>query len=200
MASFDIPEIQLSSLNAYIFCPRRCYYEYTLGEFEDNEHTVEGDIRHESIDKGGETLKDGIFRQRKVYLASEKLKLSGILDIVEEKNGKIYPVECKKGKLGNWENDKVQLCAQGILLEEVLKRHIPMGFLYYYGSNRRKEVLFDDELRGKTLKIIEEARETLSKEEIPPPIFNARCYGCSMHNICLPREVIKLKKISITGE
>ena len=43
----------------------------------------------------------------------------------------MYPVEYKKGHLGNWTNDALQLCAQALCLEEALSEargatvHIP---------------------------------------------------------------------------
>ena len=49
-----------------------------------------------------------------------RLHLSGFADVVEENEGHLTPIEYKKGKMGEWLNDHVQLCAQALCLEEML--------------------------------------------------------------------------------
>lgn len=112
--------------------------------------------------KDGDTI-----QTRSVQLSSERLRLTGKLDLVEEKDGSSYPVEYKRGDGpgGNnsrpdfWDNDAVQLCAQAMLLEDERSISIPFGVLYYIGSKRRVEVPFNDELRAKTLQAIRSIRE-----------------------------------------
>src|SRR5436305_1322207 len=73
------------------------------------------------------TRKDGdTLHTRSLALSSEGLGITGVLDVLEERAGDSYPVETKHGsaprdedgKAGFWDNDAVQLCAQGLLLEE----------------------------------------------------------------------------------
>jgi CRISPR/Cas system-associated exonuclease Cas4 (RecB family) len=48
----------------------------------------------------------------------------------------------------------VQLCAQALALEEVLDiapGSIKRGYVYYFGSARRDEVMIDEALRSHTL-------------------------------------------------
>src|SRR5687767_8358307 len=82
------------------------------------------------------------FQTRSVQFGSERLGIIGVLDVVEESDGEIRPVEFKRGDKPKdendrdfyWENDAVQLCAQAMLLEENLGRAINEGVLYYMGS------------------------------------------------------------------
>ena len=63
------------------------------------------------------------------------LGLTGVLDLVEEKDGEPYPVETKHGSAPRdddgrptaWDNDAVQLCAQALLLEEASGRPVARG-------------------------------------------------------------------------
>ena len=63
---------------------------------------------------------------RGLRLASHRLRLTGVADLVEFReagplSGEIpYPVEYKRGRRRRWDNDEVQLCAQAICLEEML--------------------------------------------------------------------------------
>ena len=45
--------IPISHLNAYAYCPRRFYYEFTLAEMVVNEHVLQGQQLHERVDRFG---------------------------------------------------------------------------------------------------------------------------------------------------
>ena len=111
--------IPLSQINTYVFCPRRFYYESVEGHQVVNDHVEEGKIKHEHVHTAvTDRKKQDKTISRRQYLASEALGVSGYTDLVEEKDGIPYPVEFKKAGMGNWLNDQVQLCLQGLLLEE----------------------------------------------------------------------------------
>ena len=188
--------IPLSQINTYVFCPRRFYYESVEGHQVVNDHVEEGKIKHENVHtavtdrkKGDKTI------SRRQYLASDALGVSGYTDLVEEKNGIPYPVEFKKAGTGNWLNDQVQLCLQGLLLEEKTGVSIPHGYIFYIGSKRRRKVPFDKELRETTLQYVAEARSLLESRKIPKPVHDNRCNGCSVRPICLPDEIAYLHEL-----
>lgn len=202
----ETPEyIPLSYLNAYAYCPRRFYYEFTLGEMLVNEHVLGGQQLHERVDLPGSSMRDEKVQFRHLYLCAPKLGLVGYCDLIEMEAetadvaalasaGKLYPVEYKKGKMGKWISDHVQLCAQALALEEVLDiavGSIKRGYVYYFGSARRDEVLIDEALRCHTLSALTEARRVAVLDHPPAPITNWRkCRDCSLEPICLPREVL----------
>lgn len=186
--------IPISMINTLIYCPRRFHYEFVQGEWRDNVHTTEGKIKHERVDKPARERKErDKIVTRKQYIASESLGVAGYVDLLEEKKGKIYPVEYKKGKGGQWLNDKIQLCLQAMVLEEALGREIPFGYIYYISSHRRRKVEFDDELRSRTKEAILHARAIASNPTPPEPVHDNRCNGCSIRDICLPDETAYLK-------
>src|SRR2546426_12763031 len=75
--------IPLSALNHYLFCPRRAALIHVEGIFEDNEHTIRGDIAHEHADLPGYEVAKGVTVLRALPVWSERLGLSGKCDIVE---------------------------------------------------------------------------------------------------------------------
>ncbi len=126
---------------------------------------------------------------RSLYLHSETLGLVVRCDLVEEKGDKIYPVEYKRGRYAHWENNHLQLCAQALALEEALNRKIEYGYLFFYGSFRRKKVTFDESLRKKTVETIDAIRGLYERECPPDGIEDwSRCKKCSMVDYCLPLE------------
>jgi len=180
--------IPISSLNQYIFCPRRCWYMHVAHEFFENVHTIEGTLLHVRSDSGEGTRRRDLVQFRSVYLHSTRYGLTGRADLIEERPGEIYPIECKKGRRGDWGNDQIQLCAQALALEEMLGREIPRGFLYYAATGRRQEVRFTSELRQETVETIARVRELLRTGERPPALYTPKCKGCSLYRVCLPRE------------
>ncbi len=195
-----------SHLNALEYCPRRFYYECVLSEFIDNAHTIEGTMNHERSDSGRTTTEDGITIRRRVWIGSKRLKLSGFADVVEESEEQLTPIEYKKGKMGEWLNDHVQLCAQALCLEEMLHCTIPHGYIFYVGSARREEVPFTEALRTHTEETIRFAFTLLEQEQLPAPLqgkytkrsalptMHPKCKDCSLEPLCLPREVLFLEK------
>ncbi len=197
--------LSLSYLNALEYCPRRFYYECVLSEFIENHHTLEGTLRHERSDSGQTTTDHGLVTMRRVWVWSHRLHLSGFADVVEEQDGQCIPIEYKKGKMGEWLNDHVQLCAQALCLEEMLQSTITRGYIFYFGSVRREEVLFSEDLRQHTEEIIRLAFTLQEQGELPPPLigkttkrmplpaFHPKCKDCSLEPLCLPREVCLMK-------
>ena len=206
MEDFDLDALSVSYLNALEYCPRRFYYECALSEFLDNAHVIEGNMRHERSDSGRTTSEDGVTIRRRVWVWSERLRLSGFADVVEEQEGELIPIEYKKGKMGEWLNDHVQLCAQALCLEEMTGCDIPRGYIFYFGSAHREEVPFSEELRRHTEESIQLAFALLAKGELPAPLVGKRtkreqlpslhpkCKDCSLEPLCLPREVLLLEK------
>jgi len=206
--------IPISLLNAYAYCPRRFYYEFVLGEMVVNEHVLEGQQLHKRVDTPGSSTREGKEQLRHIYLCAPRLGLIGYCDLLEvegqstdlkklAQEGKLYPVEYKKGKMGKWLSDHTQLCAQAIALEEVLDitvGSIKRGYIFYIGSARRDEVPIDENVRNMTLTMLTEARQTTKAQQPPAPITNWRkCRDCSLEPICLPREVIAMHTL-ITKE
>jgi CRISPR-associated exonuclease Cas4 len=197
-------DIPISQINAYAYCPRRFYYEFVLGEMVVNEFVLEGQQLHERVDLAGSSTRGKKEQFRHIYLCAPKLGLVGYSDLLEAeeshanlvdlaREGKLYPVEYKKGKMGKWISDHTQLCAQALALEEALgieEGCIKRGYIFYLGSARRDEVEIDERLRNITLSMLAEARVIMKANQPPAPITNWRkCRDCSLEPICLPREV-----------
>jgi len=190
----ELPDyLPLSYLNQLLYCERRFWYMYVLGELAVNAALLEGALRHERADQPGEErIEEGrVVRRLAVY--SDRLRINGFCDLVEERDGVLRPVEYKRGKQGRWDNDRVQLCAQALCLEERTGRTVPAGEIFYYRSRHRVEVPFTPELREETEAAVARAFVLLASGVIPPCTSQrARCGECSIEPICLPREVERL--------
>jgi CRISPR-associated protein Cas1 len=194
------PLIPVRMINEYVYCPRLAYMMWVQGEFAHNADTVEGAIRHKRVDRGGGKMPEeggeGVapFHARSVSLSSETLGITAKVDVVEGSGGEVWPVDYKKGKrphvpAGAYAPERVQVCAQGLLLREhgFESRH---GFLYFAGSKERVKVLFDDELITETQNAIEGLRTAAEQDAPPKPLIDSpKCGRCSLVGICLPDEI-----------
>ncbi len=202
----ETPLIPVRILNEYVYCPRLAYLEWVQGEFAENEYTVHGRFQHRRVDEAvgsipavpeeGETI-----HAKSVMLGSERLGIIGKIDLVEGEGKKVIPVDYKRGKRphmasGAHEPERVQLCAQGLLLREngfVCEE----GAIYFAGSRERSRIMFDEELISRTEHAIQGARSMAEGGRIPPPIEDGqRCPKCSLLPICLPDEVRFLGHVS----
>jgi CRISPR-associated exonuclease Cas4 len=194
--------IPLSALNHYLYCPRRAALIHVEGIFEQNEHTVRGNIVHEHADLSGYEVAKGVTVLRALPVWSDRLGLSGKCDVVEARphpqplshpmgeGGRyqsLVPVEYKKGKRRAFENDDAQLCAQGLCLEEMFGVRVERGAVFHAASKRRREVEFTAELRKLTEEAIAELHRLAASGSVPAAVFKPACEECSLYEICLPQ-------------
>lgn len=201
--------IPLSALNQYLFCPRRAALIHLDGIFEDNEHTVLGELVHEHADFPGYEVAKGVLVWRALPVWSDRLRLSGKCDIVEAElhsasnstseisNLKsLRPVEYKKGKRRRFHNDDAQLCAQALCLEEMFGIPIERGAIFHAESKRRREVEFTPQLRATTEQAIADLHALLGRSQIPgsniqlpKALYRPACQECSLFEICMPKAI-----------
>src|SRR6202022_4880640 len=98
------------------------------------------------------------------------------------------PVEFKRGKVKLHRADEVQLCAQGLCLEEMTGKPVPEGAIFYAETKRRLAVPLDAELRRLTEDIASQFGELFATGRPPPAIYRAdRCRSCSLIEACRPK-------------
>jgi CRISPR-associated exonuclease Cas4 len=186
--------LPLSYLNQIVYCPRRFWLMFVYGEMDINAAVLDGRYRHEHANQPGhEWYADGRL-YRSVYVWSDALHVAGLADFVEEKDGNLVPLEHKRGRMGKWQSDHVQLCAQAICLEERTGLPIQQGEIFYWANRRREIVMINEALRLATWQAVEEINRLLEEGKLPDPIRQpGKCRDCSLQPICLPEEVWLLR-------
>jgi CRISPR-associated exonuclease Cas4 len=188
----DTEYIPIASLNQYAYCPHRCWRMFCAGEFLDNQYTIEGTSLHERVHTLGEGHRESTWQVRAIWLKSDKYKLIGKSDLIESENGELYPVEYKRGRKGEWDNDELQVCAQALCLEEITGQTVTTGYVYYAHSHQRQLVEITEELRQSTVATIEAVQMLLLTGFMPKAIKTKRCTGCSLYTRCVPEIVDKV--------
>ena len=186
-SSEDLP---ISALSHLIYCERRVALVHVLGHWEENEHTVAGHLIHQRVDSGEENSTPGLRVLRSLHVRSTRLGLRGLIDALEVRTPPTRPrfliIETKRSKRRKWARDEVQLCAQAMALEEMTGEAIDRGVIFHAGSKRRRVVLLAPELRSRTQSAATRLHEIIRRREIPPPVNDERCAGCSLRGPCQP--------------
>lgn len=202
----DQPLLPVRRLHNFIYCPRLSYLQWVENVFVENADTAAGEAAHRQVDRPSgfndekraalaEGLPEGT-RLKSLHLTSERLRLTGIVDLVEgdEEGGRI--VDYKRGAARRAENgervakeyDAVQIAAHALLLEENGMR-IQRASVYYAADRRHVSVELTPGLFARTREAIVSARALAASGRLPPPLINdIRCNYCSAYPVCLPNE------------
>lgn len=190
---FDVTDVK-----QYACCPRLIYYRYCLPEIRPLTYLMEaGTEGHKQEDEreNRRSLKlYGVEQGERLFhhpVASERLGLKGKVDLViivptpdaHEKEAIVVEYKYSEQKAGL--HFKLQLAAYALLLEEMLQIPVRRSFLYSIPLRKAEEVIITTALRKKVQKIIQEMKQLLQEEQMPPPT-NAqhRCPTCEFRRFC----------------
>jgi CRISPR-associated exonuclease Cas4 len=181
-------------LNDLLFCERRAALHLNEQIWQNNQFTTEGLLAHRRVDLCKNMRRGEARKITGMWLVSNRLGLIGKADLIEmnpDASGNLipYPIDFKRGKKRRWDNNEVQLCAQGICLEEMLGVIVPVGAIFHIKSQRREEVEFDSNLRELTQATAKRLRELIESRETPMATFQPKCRGCSLLNWCMPKSL-----------
>lgn len=198
--------LPISGLQHWVFCPRQCGLIHLERLWAENRFTAQGRTLHDRAHDGPDEARPGLRITRGLAIRSLRLGLAGVADVVEfasaeQTVAKAHsirvpgwhgrwvprPVEYKRGRPKSHDADRVQLCAQGLCLEEMLHTNIPVGLLFYGRTRRRQEVYLNEELRQRTTDVTGAFRAMLDSGQLPPPRPGPKCKACSLRSHCLPK-------------
>lgn len=197
--------LALSGVQHFVFCRRQWALIHIEQAWSDNALTVLGDVMHVRAhdDEIKEHRGDAIIA-RGLRVHSSTLGLSGACDVVEfHRNDKgcplpgedglwrAVPVEYKRGKRKVGDEDRLQLLAQAVCLEEMLGCDVPVGYLYYGKEKSRVKVVFNDDMRIRLQEIVVEMHQLFTRGHTPRVRRFSGCRSCSLAEICVPEMPIR---------
>lgn len=202
--------LMISGIQHFRFCRRQWALIHVEQQWEENVHTIIGEVMHKRAhDPYLREKRKDIIVVRALPVASKTMGVSGECDIVEFHRCddgirlfghrglySVYPIEYKKGKPKNADEDQLQLTAQAMCLEEMFTTTISEGAIYYGEIKRREVVEFTEELRNNVVEIFQEMHQYYTKKYTPKVKKSKACSSCSLKEICLP----SLEKSISVGE
>ena len=177
--------LPISLVAEHAFCPRAAWLAHLAGAFQANEFTVEGELLHARVHGGGTSQQKGKRQWRHVAVGSARLGVTGYVDLVEDTGEHLVVVEHKRGRARERRSDLIQVCLQALCLEEMTRRPVAQGAIFYSGSARRVVVSIDPPLRREARNEVMALRATLAQRAPPPATQGPRCQGCAVSGACL---------------
>lgn len=182
--------LTVTDLKNWAYCPRVVYYTTFLARRPTTFKMDDGRARHAHTTELEERrslraygLREGE-RQYHLYLRSERLGLSGLLDMAIVTAEEVIPVEFKAARSVSY-NHRVQLAAYALLVGERWPRPVQRGYVYTIPSRRAHQVAMTAELTGTVEAMLEEIRRCLETESKPPPtVARQRCRDCEFRRYC----------------
>ena len=201
--------MNIRMIQHYMYCPRRYALLEINRDWAENAFVVKADLMHEHVHDGSHHFSDSKKVVRSavdVYNDLPEYDLYGIADCVEfvkDKNGveinglsgtyKVQIVEYKpKAPKGAafLETDAIQVFAQKVCADFVWKCSSE-AFLYYADTRKRVALPFDDEYEtydAMLKKYIGEMNDIMENHTIPSRKKGQKCSGCSIADLCFPKE------------
>lgn len=194
MTEETVEPIMISALEHYSYCPRQCALIHIDQVWDENLYTLRGRDLHRHADEAGGEDRYGVRIERALPIWCERLGLVGRADVVEFADGIPCPVEYKSGRSRKGRPETVQLCAQALCLEEMFGVPVPKGAIYWHGSRERQEVVFTDNHKAEVERLTLAVGEMLSNRQVPAPVNDKRCDGCSLKDSCLPAVIAEKER------
>ncbi|MEM1718707.1 MAG: CRISPR-associated protein Cas4 [Thermosphaera sp.] len=170
-------------IRQYVYCKRVIYFRYVLrAKLQPTVKMKVGKERHEDFEKRRKG-ENGYFS---LYLSSEKLGLTGIVDYFLFEGGEVVPVEVKFGRWKRlYSGHYLQIVAHALLLENFFGVRVKRGIIEYPDGGAKLIVKITDGAKLKVLKILTEIRKIVLEEEIPSPSPDTKkCRDCEAYKIC----------------
>lgn len=197
-----------------MYCPRRYALLEINNDWAENAFVIKADILHKNVHDGSHSFSDSkkIVRSSiAVYNDMPEYNIFGITDCIEfvraangveicghEGNFKVRIIEYKP-KAPKWyefnETDAIQVFAQKISADYTWSCDSE-AYIYYADTRKRVRMPFDTEFeRYDTMlkKLLMEMSMVRLNQTIPPKRKGQKCSGCSLSDICFPKE----KKYSV---
>ena len=185
-------ELTVTDVKQYVYCPRIVFFTYCLPLRRPTTYKMEeGKLQHERVEEleHRRSLRAyGLEEGERVFgvrLYSERLELSGLLDMAILTAAEVIPVEFKNsaGKPGL--NHKYQLTAYALLCEDKWGKPVRRGFFYSIPLKKAHEIAITPGARRFVKKMLAEMREMILNEAMPSPTrHRARCVECEFRRFC----------------
>jgi CRISPR-associated exonuclease Cas4 len=192
MRAAELLPLRVNDLKQYEYCPRIVFYNTVMPldrkvTFKMQRGT-EAEFHLDALEKRRSLrrykLGDGE-RRFHVWLHSERLGLSGKMDLLIVSSQGYFPVDFKYTRGRPHRNHISQLAGYAVLAEEQYQTTIETAFIYLAPVGELVAIKITKELKEEFSDRLSSMREMILDEILPPPTqVRARCAECEFRNYC----------------
>ncbi|MDH7482697.1 MAG: CRISPR-associated protein Cas4 [Armatimonadota bacterium] len=184
--------VRVSDIKQWLYCPRVVYFTYVMPVRRKVTTKMKvGLDKHEvisALERRRKLREYGIIEGKRLFhvaLKSQKLGLTGVLDLLLIAGSDYYPVDFKDTTRGVFANHKYQLAGYALLIESEYSCRVQKGFIYQIPDNKVYSIAINEELKAEVCRVVREIREMIAKETMPqPPAQKGKCIDCEFLNFC----------------
>ncbi len=188
----ELIPLRVNDVKQFQYCPRIVFYNTVMPvELKSTvkmERGKEEEFRLDTLEKrrtlAHYQLASGE-RRFHVWLESPKLGLSGKLDLLIVSRQGFFPVDFKYTRGRPRRNHVFQLAGYAMLVEENFQTEVGTGFIYLAPVQEIIAVHLTQQLKERTLSLLDEIRRMIREGILPPPTtVRSRCEECEFRNYC----------------
>lgn len=188
--------LNASDVRQHVYCPRIPYFRLGLRLVHrpTTYKMQEGRLVHEEHEEREHRRSLHAYglsagkRHFNVSMTSERLGLSGRVDMVIVCPSEAVPVEFKNSSAPLGLHHKYQLTAYALLAEEHFRQVVRRTFVYFIPRQRAHEVVITPAMRRYTKRILNEIRRAVEQERMPEGTrVLGRCRECEFLPLCNDR-------------
>ncbi len=160
-------------------------------QLEESKSNIDVDLIATGLEKGVGNSREKLIQQITPWkvqhqLYSKRFDMMGCPDKIVQIDGEFFPSIIKTGnkpEYGVWKNDKLQLTAYAILIEEEFDTIVRRGLVEYcrYGEFREANIRHAD--RRKVLQILDKVKK-IKGGALPDRTEKVQCSSCGFIELC----------------
>jgi CRISPR-associated exonuclease Cas4 len=188
----ELTPLRVNDLKQFEYCPRIVFYN-TVMPLERKvsfkmQRGAEAEFRLDVLEKR-RTLQRyklaGGQRRFHVLLNSERLGLSGKMDLLIVSPEGYFPVDFKYTRGRPHRNHISQLAGYAVLVEDQFNVQVETGFIYLAPLGELVAIKMTPGLKAEVPRRLAEIRRMIHEEILPEPTpVRARCHDCEFRNYC----------------
>ncbi len=201
--------INIRSIQHYMYCQRRFALLEINNDWAENAFVVKANIQHQHVHDGSHSFSDSkkiVRSDITIYNDAPEYDIFGKTDCIEFVRSKegcvidgyegffrvnIIEYKPKAPKENDFnETDAIQVFAQKICADSIWNCNSD-AYIYYADIRKRVKLPFDtdyEKYNNMLIKYLSEMRNILDNKIIPMKKKGQKCSGCSLSDICFPRD------------
>lgn len=188
----ELTPLRVNDLKQFEYCPRIVFYN-TVMPLERKvsfkmQRGSEAEFRLDALEKRRTLQRYKLARGERrfhVLLNSERLGLSGKMDLLIVSPEGYFPVDFKYTRGRPRRNHISQLAGYAVLVEDQFNVQVETGFIYLAPLGELVAIKMAPGLKAEVPRRLAEIRGMINEEILPEPTpVRARCHDCEFRNYC----------------
>lgn len=184
--------LTVSDLKQFVYCPRIPYYSYVMPvPAKPTVHMAVGTEAHRRLSRLEKRrsshkykLREGTKLYKQTFL-SQRLGLSGLLDLLIEANNSFYPVEYKNSTGDPLLHHRYQLTAYALLVEEHNDAVVRSGYVCMLRSDDVFPLEITESKKAYVKVLLDRIRRMIETQTLPAATpHRDRCENCEFRLYC----------------